>query len=225
MWDEATVARARSRLDDVAKQLSKELGFQVALRMPPAKFNPRELHFDLTFTASSTLLDIREEHAWNEHCAEHRLKRSDRLRTFRAGNAKSITLVSIEPKNKKYPIIAITAAKAAGRGRGGKRRLTPQQLQQLRAALEEVTVSSGLGPDSYFAELLRNFDQLPQEQLEAQYQQLVGQLKHSPSSSAADRAAAKAAKAAAAAGARAAGSNAVGNALRQVWAVTAAAPD
>jgi hypothetical protein len=26
----------------------------------------RELHFDVTFTASSTLLDIREEHAWNE---------------------------------------------------------------------------------------------------------------------------------------------------------------
>jgi hypothetical protein len=41
MWDEATVARARSRLDDVAQQLSKELGFKVALRMPPAKFNPR----------------------------------------------------------------------------------------------------------------------------------------------------------------------------------------
>jgi hypothetical protein len=41
MWDESTVARARSRLDDVAQQLSKELGFKVALRMPPAKFNPR----------------------------------------------------------------------------------------------------------------------------------------------------------------------------------------
>jgi hypothetical protein len=42
------------------------------------------------------------------HCAEYSLAKSDRLRTFSAGDSKSITLVSIEPKNKKYPIIAIT---------------------------------------------------------------------------------------------------------------------
>jgi hypothetical protein len=52
---------------------------------------------------------------------------------------------------------------------------------------------------AFVTDLLRNFDQLTPNQLEAQYQQLVGELKHSSASTAADRAALKADKAAKAA--------------------------
>ena len=72
MWDEATVARARSRLDDVAKQLSKELGFQVALRMPPAKFNPRLVQRGTVCTlclARKASLKCAESQAQSDGCS------------------------------------------------------------------------------------------------------------------------------------------------------------
>jgi hypothetical protein len=54
---------------------------------------------------------------------------------------------------------------------------------------------------AFVTDLLCNFDQLTPNQLEAQYQQLVGELKHGSASTAADRAALKADKAAKAAAA------------------------